>query len=123
LPYKLKSLLQAVTDRLKNHRNNVFIKRNREELIKNALGTEPGTRSQEAMVKATQALVAFQSTASPKERFRLAKDEAIRTLAWQKRSEKSTLNGAAAYQLALTEMWNEADQASYEAQVTDNIFQ
>lgn len=37
--------VQAVNDRLKNYRNNVFVKNNRDRLIRNALATDEGTRA------------------------------------------------------------------------------
>lgn len=114
--------IQAVNDRLKNHRNNVFVKNNRDELIRNALATDQGTRAHNATLKATRALVAFQSTAAAKEHFRTAKDKEVKALAATKRLESPSLNTGAAYQLALTELWNNADQESYGSQLTDKIF-
>lgn len=111
-----------MNDRLKNHRNNVFIKNNHDELICNALGTDQGSRPHDATLKATRALVAFQSTAAAKEHFRTVKDDEVKALAVTKHSESPSLNAGAAYQLALTELWSNADQEIYGSQLTDDIF-
>lgn len=114
--------IQAVNDCLKNYCNNVFVKNNRNNLIRNALATNKGTRAHDATLKATCALVAFQSTAAAKECFQTAKDEEVKVLAAMKRSELPSLNAGAAYQLALTELWNDADQELYGSQSTEEIF-
>ncbi|KAE9391633.1 hypothetical protein BT96DRAFT_1001106 [Gymnopus androsaceus JB14] len=112
----------AVNDHLKNHCNNVFVKNNHDSLIRNALATDKGTRAHDTTLKATHALVAFQSTVAAKECFRMAKDEEVKVLAAMKHSELPSLNAGAAYQLALTELWNDADQELYGSQLTEDIF-
>ena len=52
----------------------------------------------------------------------MAKDEEVKALAATKCSESPSLNTGAAYQLALTELWNNADQESYGSQLMDEIF-
>lgn len=99
------------------------MKNNRDALIRNALTADEGTRAHNATLKASRALVAFQSTAAAKERFRKEKDDEIKAFATAKRSESPLLNAGAAYQLALTELWNEADQETYGSRSMDDIFQ
>lgn len=98
------------------------MKNNRDSLIRNALATDEGTRTHDATLKATRALVAFQSTVAAKEHFRTAKDKEIKALAATKRSESPSMNAGAAYQMALTELWNDADQELYRSQSTEDTF-
>lgn len=52
----------------------------------------------------------------------MVKEEEVKALAATKHSESPSLNAGAAYQLALTELWNNADQELYGSQSNEDTF-
>lgn len=63
----------------KNHRHNVFIKKNIKELVKNALATGNDTKPHASMVKATEVFLSLRKPGAGKILFEMENKEAIHT--------------------------------------------
>ncbi|KAJ3767145.1 hypothetical protein FB446DRAFT_350815 [Lentinula raphanica] len=129
---------------LRNYRHNTFVKRNQHDVVQEAIANLRKSKTIKNMeaLKAAESLVSFKTSTSAKEIFRKQNEQQIqeealkmRASAAQAREEaginpqdvdkRKSDNGGAFYQRALTELWANADRASYETMAAKgfNIFE
>lgn len=110
---------QSLKDYFKNHRHQVFIKRNVAELVRKALATDEGAKVDSMLVKAAETLASFKSSTTAHQLFVDEKKDIINQLSAKKRQADASLNPLAAYQSAVKDLWAQADQDAYKARVSN----
>ncbi|KAE9389525.1 hypothetical protein BT96DRAFT_946807 [Gymnopus androsaceus JB14] len=94
----------------KNHRNNVFIKKNVADLVAHTLATDTDSSIHKDLVAAANVVLLLQSPAAGKDLFCVENEAAIKTLATEKFNDTS----APGQQRALSKLWKNAqDQGDY----------
>ncbi|KAE9398083.1 hypothetical protein BT96DRAFT_995265 [Gymnopus androsaceus JB14] len=127
---------KILKDAFKNHRHNVFIKNNINNLVLNALATDEKTKTHQSLVQAAEALLSFKKPAAGKSLFEKENKEEILQLMKKKlnalradntansgdgvsnnhdehKENKRKENAGTEYQKVLTEMWEKTDQDDY----------
>ncbi|KAE9388147.1 hypothetical protein BT96DRAFT_1004471 [Gymnopus androsaceus JB14] len=127
---------KILKDAFKNHHHNVFIKKNINDLVLNALATDEKTKTHQSLFQATEALLSFKKPAAGKSLFEKENKEEILQLMKKKlnalqanntadsrdgvsnnhdehKENKWKENAGAEYQKVLTEMWEKTDQDDY----------
>ncbi|KAJ3978304.1 hypothetical protein F5890DRAFT_1560613 [Lentinula detonsa] len=127
----------VVRDVFKNYRNNTFIPKNQKTFALRYLRLENNDqRSSDEFVRAADALVSFKTPATAKKLFEQENKDTILELMRQKIAKckedaplgdtggsSRPTNTAALYQIALSELWEEADQDHYTNEAkSDDVF-